>query len=195
MPDDEKTALLREDWIAVLLGSPLGEATRRSRRALLASSCVGMIVIITRAPPTAITNLGWELSTAGQQKLAWFMFAAIFYFLASFAISAASDIVRVVRQRQADRFDRTHLDDERKHIAKSLVQDDSAREKETKHHTAHEAQQRRIDRLIADQRLTYLALPVGARRLGLLRTGWEIAFPVLLGVVAGVCVLVYWPCA
>jgi hypothetical protein len=75
------------------VAGPLSEETRKVRKSLLISSIVGWAFVRVGLVPTKISALGIELSTKDQS--AFYVLAALIvgYFLVSFIVDAATDVI------------------------------------------------------------------------------------------------------
>ena len=76
---------------SIRLSDPLSQVTRAERRALLAVSAVGIIIVKTELVPVKISALGIDFSSADQVILIRGISAVIGYFLFAFVIYGISD--------------------------------------------------------------------------------------------------------
>lgn len=93
----------------IQIRDPLSEETRRTRKSLLGTSAVGIVIIWTKLLPTRISTLGIDFSVSDQSALLDALGLIVGYYLVSFVAYAVSDFVdwRLARASAAYEYDRS----------------------------------------------------------------------------------------
>jgi hypothetical protein len=79
--------------IEEIFKDPLSQETRRTRKLLLATSFIGILIFYTGFLPEKIENLGIQFSKVEQHVVSKIMGYVIIYFLFSFVVYALSDFL------------------------------------------------------------------------------------------------------